>query len=183
MTAPADEPPPAGGGDFDAFYRATAPRLAGQLLALTGDSATAEDLTQEAFVRAAAHWRRISRYDSPEAWVRRVAINLARSEVRRAGRHLAALRRHGPPPDVPPLGVEDLALLQALRELPHRFREVVVLHHLVGLGVDEIAVLLSTPAGTVRSRLTRGRRRLADLLAETHDALPAHSRTADGGLR
>jgi RNA polymerase sigma-70 factor (ECF subfamily) len=177
-------PPPdrsAADDGFDAFYRSYAPRLAGQLLALTGDAATAEDITQEAFMRASSRWARISGYDSPQAWVRRVAVNLARSEMRRTVRHIRALQRHGAPADVPEIGVDDLATLQALRELPHGYREVVVLHHLVGLRVEEIAAMLAMPAGTVRSRLARGRERLAGLLTDPQDAVTLPGAGTDGG--
>jgi RNA polymerase sigma-70 factor (ECF subfamily) len=159
---------------FDAFYQASSARLVGQMLAVTGDLATAEDVVQEAFVRAAIRWSRIRDYDNPEAWVRRVAVNLARSEVRRGMRLVAALVRHGPPGEITAVDADDLATLQALRALPHRYREVVVLHHLLELPVEEIASMLSTPAGTVRSRLARGRRRLAELLAD-----PANDPLAD----
>jgi RNA polymerase sigma-70 factor, ECF subfamily len=62
---------------FARFYAASYPRLVGQVFAVSGDLADAEDAVQEAFVRAAARWGQVCRYDQPEAWVRRVAINLA----------------------------------------------------------------------------------------------------------
>ena len=90
--------------DFDSFYTAAFPRLAGQLALVTGDLHEAEDLVQEAMARAAPRWGRLRAYDSPEAWVRRVAFNLAVSG------HCWACRRRrcrlGAPPPVPPVSVE-----------------------------------------------------------------------------
>jgi DNA-directed RNA polymerase specialized sigma24 family protein len=63
-----------GGGDFDAFYRDSYARLVRQLWAVTGSRQDAEDVVQEAFVRAAARWGRVGAYELPEAWVRQVAI-------------------------------------------------------------------------------------------------------------
>jgi len=80
-------------GDFDAFYQASYHRLVGQLTILTGSLEDAEDAVQEAFARASTRWARLRDYDAPEAWVRRVAFNLATSGLRRARRQLAALAR------------------------------------------------------------------------------------------
>src|SRR6266540_1797972 len=79
----------AGDRDFEAFYAATYDRLVGQLLVVTGSLQEAEDLVQEAFVRACGRWPHLRDYDLPEAWVRRVALNLAASGLRRAARSRA----------------------------------------------------------------------------------------------
>jgi RNA polymerase sigma-70 factor (ECF subfamily) len=155
----------AGDRDFEAFYAATYDRLVGQLLVVTGSLQDAEDLVQEAFVRACGRWPHLRDYDLPEAWVRRVALNLAASGLRRARRRAGLLVRLGPPPDVPALSVEAVALTRALRRLPLRGREVLVLHHLVGLSVQEIARDRGVPVGTVTARLSRARVALARLLA------------------
>ena len=135
-----------------------------QLATVTGDVADAEEVVQEAFARALGSWRRVSRYDNPEAWVYRVAVNLARSRLRRARVATAWLRRQGELPVVPALGVEHLEVLHALRDLPDRQREAVVLHYLVDLPVQDVAERLGVPTGTVKSWLARGRRALADSL-------------------
>jgi RNA polymerase sigma-70 factor (ECF subfamily) len=111
-------------------------------------------------------WARLCDYDVPEAWVRRVAMNLAADRLRRAQRQLAALVRLGPAPLVPPVQLEELALLEALRTLPISHRQVIVLHHLVGMPVEEAAATLTIPTGTVKTRLARGRRALAARLGE-----------------
>jgi RNA polymerase sigma-70 factor, ECF subfamily len=161
---------------FDAFYAACYGRLVGQLFAVTGDLHEAEDVVQEAFVRAAARWSRLRDYDVPEAWVRRVAVNLAASGLRRARRRLVLLSRLGPPPQVPPLSVEHLVLAEALRALPISYRQVLVLHYLVGLPLDKVADQLDLSVGAVKARLHRARAALAKLLApaSTEEARRAH---------
>jgi RNA polymerase sigma-70 factor, ECF subfamily len=155
--------------DFSSFYAGAFPRLVGQLLLVTGELHEAEDVVQEAFARASVRWARLRDYDVPEAWVRRVAMNLAADRLRRSRRQLAALVRLGPAPPVPPVQPEDLALLEALRALPMSQRQVIVLHHLLGMPVEEVAATLTIPTGTVKTRLARGRRALAARLGE-----PAH---------
>jgi RNA polymerase sigma-70 factor, ECF subfamily len=152
--------------DFAEFYTGAFPRLVGQLLLVTGDLHEAEEVVQEAFARASTSWSRLRDYDAPEAWVRRVAINLAADAGRWRRRRLAALVRMGPPPPVPPVRVEDLALLEALRALPIAQCQVIVLHHLIGMPVGEVAATLRLATGTVKSHLSRGRRSLARRLSE-----------------
>jgi RNA polymerase sigma-70 factor (ECF subfamily) len=118
--------------DFSVFYESVFARLVGQLRVVTGDL-EAEDIVQEALARASLRWARLQAYDAPEAWVRRVALNLAADRARRARRRLAALRRLGPPAPTPPVQIEDLALLEALRGLSVGQRQVLVLHYLVGM--------------------------------------------------
>jgi RNA polymerase sigma-70 factor (ECF subfamily) len=153
--------------DFEDFYRLAFRPLVEQLFLVTGDVAEAEDVVQEAFARAATRWASVRSYAAPERWVRRVAMNLALDGLRRSKRRLAALIRLGPAPDIPAISVDGLALLTALRSLPRGHRGAVVLHHLIGLPVEEVALELRVPVGTVKSWLSRGRRALArELTAE-----------------
>jgi RNA polymerase sigma-70 factor (ECF subfamily) len=152
--------------DFDAFYASTFDRLVGQVFVVTGDLHEAEDAVQEAMARAAARWRRVGAYDIPAVWVRRVALNLAANSMRNQRRRLAILIRLKPPPAQPPVSDEALALAEALRSLRRSHRAAIVLHHLEGLSVDEVAAELSVPAGTVKTWLARGRKALAGCLAE-----------------
>jgi RNA polymerase sigma-70 factor (ECF subfamily) len=144
--------------NFEAFHAANYRRLVGQVFALLGDVEEAEDVVQDAFARAWFHWRRIRAYDSPEAWVRRVAFNQALNSTRRARRRLAALARHGPEPDVPALSADLVDVHRAMAHVPQRQREVLVLAYVAGLPMAEIAAQLRLPLGTVKSRLARGRR-------------------------
>ena len=156
---------------FGEFYTATVGRLLGALFPVTGDLHEAEEVVQEAYARASVHWARLRDYDVPEAWVRRVAMNLAADRGRRLQRQARALRRAGPPPAVPPASVEALALADALRSLPVHQRQAIVLHHLVDLPLDEVSATLGVPTGTVKSWLARGRRTLAARLGDPEEVL------------
>ena len=151
--------------DIEELYAVAYRRLVVQLCALTGDLAEAEDVVQDAFVRALGRWPRVRTLDNPEAWLRRVAINLARSRWRRTRRGLALIGRERAV-QLPELSPDHVALVRALQELPFAQREAIVLHDLVGLTVAEIAEQQSSPEGTVKSRLSRGRAAIAPQLRE-----------------
>ncbi len=159
----------AASGSFEEFYAGTAGRLLGQLFLVTGDLHAAEEIVQEAFTRASVRWTRLRDYDVPEAWVRRVAMNLAADRARGLRRQAAAILRLGPPPAVPSVSVETLALVQALRSLPVRQRQAIVLHYLVDLPVQEVAHIPAVRGGTVKSLLAGGRRSLAAKLGEPEE--------------
>lgn len=146
---------------FHASYR----RLVVQLYGVVGDLGEAEDLVQEAFVKAAAQGRRFARLHNPEAWLRTVALNLHRNRWRKLRNFGRVQSRLVATPDPPSLE-EHVTVIEALRELPEPQREVVALHHLADLPVSEIADLLGVPEGTVKSRLSRAREALAGLLDE-----------------
>jgi len=153
---------------YDGCYR----RLLGQLYAVTGDLGEAQDAVQEAFARALASRRRFARVDNPEAWLRVVALNVARRRIRRRAHLDRLLRRDAPAvPTVPGLSPDHVAVVAALRRLPPAQAEAVALHHLADLPVAEIADLTGVAVGTVKARLSRGRARLAVLLAED-DPIP-----------
>jgi RNA polymerase sigma-70 factor, ECF subfamily len=148
--------------------------LVGQLYALCGSLAEAEDVVQEAFVRAAQHHRTFAAVDNPQAWLRTVAVNLSRSRWRRELRRTRAQHRRVVEHDevvaeLPGLGGERVDLVAALRRLPRDQREALVLHHLVDLPVDEVAVTLGANPNTVKARLRRGRQALAALLEDQAD--------------
>ncbi|WP_183099437.1 RNA polymerase sigma factor [Nocardioides pelophilus] len=147
---------------FDASYR----RLVGQLYGVCGDLSEAEDVVAEAFARAVSRRPTFEGLDNPEAWLRTVAVNLARTRHRR--RALGErLSRRAHEPDVthrPQLSDERLALVAALRALPDHQREALALHYLADLPVAEVARTLGVPVGTVKARLNRGRAALAEVL-------------------
>lgn len=151
---------------FDEFYAATVRRLTSQVHAMTGDRAEAEDAVQEAFARAWQHWGRVSEYADPEAWVRIVASRISVSAWRKAVSRSAAQRRRGVAGELPGLNPDYVAIIDALRQIPAAQRQAIVLHHLVGLSVDEIASQHKLPVGTVKARLSRGRRALRPLLSD-----------------
>ncbi|HEV8570942.1 MAG TPA: SigE family RNA polymerase sigma factor [Actinoplanes sp.] len=150
---------------FDAFYRGTRQRLFDCLVGITGNRAEAQDVVHEAYARAWQRWQTVGDYADPEAWVRTVARRLAVSQWRRARSALRAHRRTGPTPPVRGPDVELMTLVAALGKLPMKQREAIVLHHLMGLPVTQIAREIGAPEGTVKARLARGRQALAALLA------------------
>lgn len=150
--------------EFDAFYSASYSRLVGQLYVMTGDWAEAQDVVQEAYIRA---WDRRSRFDlhaAPEAWIRTVAWRLAVSRLRRLRRGTELLRSHHVERSVAPPGVDHPVLVQALRGLTERQRRAVVLHHLCDLSVEDVAVETGTSVNAVKACLVRGRAALAAAL-------------------
>jgi RNA polymerase sigma-70 factor (sigma-E family) len=154
--------------EFDSFYAASAPRVLGQVYAMTGNRAEAEDAVAEAYLRAWDRWGTVRDCESPEAWVRRVASRTAVSSWRKAVNRLRAHHRDAVGPGLDGLSPDHVALVHALRRISADQRRVIVLHHLVGLSVAEIAGEVGVPAGTVKARLARGRRALAVHLSE-HD--------------
>lgn len=162
--------------DFDEFYASNYGRLVVQVFAITGNLADAEDDVQEAFARASVRWGRVGGYDSPEGWVRRVALNLAFTGLRRARRLLEVLSRAPAPPPVAPLPAESLALVAALKALPLGFRQVLVLHYLADLPVERVAGQLGIAVGTAKSRLARAREALARQLVDGEEEVASGRR-------
>jgi RNA polymerase sigma-70 factor, ECF subfamily len=152
--------------DFTAFYQASYHRLVGQLTAMTGSLEDAEDAVQEAFARASTRWARLRDYDAPQAWVRRVALNLATSGLRRIRRQLAALARLRPPSNEPANPTDRLAIQAGLQLLPLHYRQVLVLRYGADLSVEQVAQQLRLPIGTVKSRLARARAALGAYLEQ-----------------
>jgi RNA polymerase sigma-70 factor (ECF subfamily) len=138
-----------------------------------GSVATAEDSVQEALARA---WERLERgehIDRLAAWVTTVALNLARSQMRRWRSERRARDRLGPLRDdlsnAPAASGDAHAVREALRTLPRRQREVTVLRYYLGLDVREIAASLGVAEGTVKAMLFRARHSLAALLDDRLD--------------
>ena len=151
--------------DFDAFYAATARRLVGQVYAMTGDRAEAEDAVAEAYARAWQRWGAVSGCDSPIAWVRTVAFRIAVSSWRRALNRRWAHTRSGGPRSAPPPCADTVDLVRALHQLPVAQRRAIVLHHMADLSIQEIAQETNASPSAVKARLSRGRQALAAILA------------------
>jgi RNA polymerase sigma-70 factor (ECF subfamily) len=150
---------------FDDFYAAEYARVVGLAFGLTGRIAVAEELTQEAFLSAFRRWDRLSKYDQPAAWVRRVVTHRCVSFWRRGMtelRLLSRLRRE--PAATVHLPESDERVLHAIRRLPSRQREVIVLVLLDDRPVNEVATILGCAPETVRTHLRRGRLALAEAL-------------------
>src|SRR5258706_16322206 len=116
------------------------PRLVGALALQFGDAEVAKEVAQEALTRAWQHWPRVSGYDSPEAWVFRVALNLSTSRFRRATRERQVLAQVAA---LPPAGVADetdrIAIRAAVLALPPRQRSALVLRFFPDMPVDQLA--------------------------------------------
>jgi RNA polymerase sigma-70 factor (ECF subfamily) len=149
---------------FAELYQGCYRRLVLTAYAMTNDLGAAEEITQEAFALAYGRRNRVSRADSPEAWLRTVVLNLARRRFRRKATLDRILRRQQAEPPPPESPGEHLDLHAAIRGLNQEYRAVVVLHYLADLPVDEVATVLGIPAGTVKSRLSRARTALAERL-------------------
>jgi RNA polymerase sigma-70 factor (ECF subfamily) len=136
---------------------------------LVGDADEAQDIAQEAFIRAYRQWHRFDSARPLRPWLLRITVNLARNHQRGAGRYWAALRRlvqseGGESPDRAEheswQHMEARALWQAVKQLDGKDQQVVYLRYFLDLPVDEIAATLDLPAGTVKSRLHRALARL-----------------------
>jgi RNA polymerase sigma-70 factor (ECF subfamily) len=156
----------AGAVSFADFYRVGRDRIARALTLTLGDQDLAIEAVDEAMARAYQRWSRVGGLDNPGGWVYRVALNWASSVLRRRRRAPAprAERHHS---DIGP--VSEPAILRALADLDVRQRAVVVCRHLLAWSVEETAIALSTPVGTVKSRLHRANRILASRLAHLRD--------------
>lgn len=153
--------------EFDDFYAASFQRLVGQVHAMIGDRAEAQDCVQEAFVRAWSHRKQLDRARAPDAWVRTTAYRLAVSRWRRTVRSRRAPDRalQEQPPGAGP-SEDRVALIEALRQLPEPQRRALVLHHVCDLPVQAVAAEVGVPEGTVKARLSRGRAALLAILGD-----------------
>lgn len=157
---------------FENFYRSEYRNIVAMARALLRDGAAAEDLAQESFLAAHRHWDRISRYDAPQAWVRRVMINRANSMRRRIGAEWRALAKVGADQEtqMPDLSPATTEMWDQVGDLPRRQRQAVVLHYVGQLTMNEIGEVMGCSSGAVKSHLHRARetlgRRLSDLNEE-----------------
>ena len=149
--------------EFSDFFRREFERLVRTAYLVLHDQQSAEDVAQDAFGQLYRSWPKVSGYDNPEAWVRRVAIRMA---VRVASREKSrpALTRWHSPRSLP--AERDLDLAAALRTLPAQQRAAVALHYYEDRSAEEVGTLLGCSASTVRTHLARARSRLAELLAD-----------------
>ena len=170
-------------GDADAFawfFTTEYPQVVRLLTVVVHDRSHAEDLAQEAFVRLHRNWEKVSRYENPEAWVRRVALNRAFSWRRREGRRhdLERLAETRHPAHVPPPDGDRTDVVRALGALPPRDRALVVLYHLEDRPLSEVAEVLGLTHGGAKVALHRARRRLAHLLDDRENAAPTHEESS-----
>ncbi|WP_374472762.1 RNA polymerase sigma factor [Arenimonas sp.] len=167
----------AGAGDTGAFeqlYRKHSRRVYAVLWRLCGHEARAEDLLQEAFVRA---WQALPAFRFESAfgtWLHRLAVNTALMELRsrRGGQALEtddeALESHSTPDSAGHRTALGLDLERAVATLPPRARAVLVLHDIEGWKHEEIAAELGMAVGSSKAQLHRARQLLRTRLGEDH---------------
>ncbi|HET9172014.1 MAG TPA: sigma factor [Actinospica sp.] len=153
--------------EFDAFFAVSYSRVVGQLYALTGDWAEAQEGVLEAFVRAWDHRSHFDLEGAPDSWIRTVSWHLANSR-RRFGREPAAAGTAA--------GAERVEFVEVLRGLSEQQRRVTVLHDLCDLGVEEVAAEAGVSVDAVRAGLARsGAQRHRDLVDELYDFANRHA--------
>jgi RNA polymerase sigma-70 factor (ECF subfamily) len=150
-------------GAYAAFFHAQFASVTRTIHLIVRDRARAEDITQDAFLQLLRHWPRISTYERPDAWVRRVAIRLAVRALRRDAFWMNVRSLFLPRPTETAVDVD---VMEAIGQLPRAQRAAIVLHYYEDRPVAEIARLLGCSEPTARVHLHRGRRRLAELLRE-----------------
>jgi RNA polymerase sigma-70 factor (ECF subfamily) len=149
--------------DFDEFFASTYDRIRRGLVVVLGDREAARDVAQEAYVRAYVHWRRVSGFEQPLAWVRKVALRIAIRTRQREARFLELVKPEAGSSELDS-SEEWLDLATALQELSPTQRAAVALHYLDDLPISEVAHALGCAEATARVHLHRARQRLGLLL-------------------
>lgn len=153
------------------FYRTHYAGLVRLSAMLLGDVGMAEEVVQDAFVAMHGSWNRLRDPDKAVAYLRRAVVNRSRSKLR----HRVVVAKHvqQPPPDVPSAetfavaATERAEVLTALRQLPRRQRETLVLRYYGDLSELQIADTLGISQGAVKSHASRGLAALRNLLEKT----------------
>jgi RNA polymerase sigma factor (sigma-70 family) len=147
-------------GDFEELWRSNFSSITRSAFLVTGDVHEAADVAQEAFTRAFQRWRTVSKLERPEAWVPRVAINLAISHRRRK---VPRLQRSE---DVAPTEPPDEELTRALMALTPSQRAVIALRFYLDWSVDDVARALGKQPGTIRALTHQGMEHLRESLSK-----------------
>lgn len=153
--------------DFAEFYRGAADQCLRTVLASVGDQHTAQELVDEAFARACASWRTVSKHPAPAAWVIRTALNVNVSRWRRRRREISMA---DPAAGTHPRAAEDARgpvdprIMAALMRLPARQRQVVALRLFLDLDTARTAEVLGIAPSTVKAHLARALTALREVL-------------------
>jgi len=162
-------PPGGAQSQVTALYQAHAVGLVRLAMLMLGNQSSAEDVVQEAFLGLYRRWDKISDPDRVVAYVRSSVLNGCRDVLRKQSRKIPAALLE---PDVASaeahvlLAEEHREVLVALRRLPARQREAVILRYCLGLPEDEVAQSMNVSRGTVKSAAHRGLAALARILKE-----------------
>jgi RNA polymerase sigma factor (sigma-70 family) len=157
--------------DFAEFYRESRDKCLHAVLVSVGNQDTAQDLVDEAFARACASWRTVSRHPAPAAWVVRTALNANISRWRRRRREVP-MPDPGTIADLPAVseasdGPVDPRIMSALMRLPARQRQVVALRLFLDLDTGRTSEVLGITPSTVKAHLARALASLRDDLIPT----------------
>lgn len=156
---------------MESLYRAHSGRVHTVVRRLAGDDALADDLAQEAWIRAFEKLHLFRGDASFGTWMYRLATNTALNHLRSAGRHRELEEeaseevRSTPPPSVDEAVINQKVLSDALDQLPPGYRQVLVLHDVEGLTHEEIGERLDVATGTSKSQLHKARARMRELIA------------------
>ncbi|MBO4925872.1 MAG: RNA polymerase sigma factor [Clostridia bacterium] len=154
---------------FEALYEKYANDVLRVSYFYLGDRQQAEDVTQDVFVRLLQSAPELVE-GKEKAWLLKVALNRCRDLWRAAWVKRVVLGSPAmeltPAPDRMDERLERQELMQAIRRLPTDFRDVILLHYYQGYGISEIAQIMKVPEGTISSRLSRGRKKLEEILKE-----------------
>jgi len=163
-----DIEPPTADSAVAALYRAHAEGLVRLAVVMLGDRASAEDVVQEAFLGLYRHWAQLIDTGKALLYVRSSVLNGCRSALRRARREARPHRLvHAESAEsVALVGDEHSQVLNAIRRLPHRQREALVLRYYLELPEREIAASMGVSIGTVKSTTSRALAALGRLLQE-----------------
>ena len=148
---------------FEEVFRREYPSVLRTVALIVIDREVAAEVTQEAFTQLHLKWRRISRYDRPGAWVRRVAIRDAVRHRQRTTRGVV-VETQASSREALDDALVDVDVVRAIAALPTQQRAAVVLRYYADLSMSDIAAALGCAEATARVHLHRGRGRLAELL-------------------
>lgn len=161
------------GRAYQTLMRRHEDRIFSLALRMTGDRGDALDATQETFISA---FRRASKFRGEASfatWLYRIGINSSKDVLRRRQRRPEPVEELEETPSsdrVEDQAINRVDVAAALATLPEEYRDAVTMYDIAGFAYEEIARALDVPVGTVKSRISRGRRQLADILEQRPDA-------------
>ena len=149
--------------EYEWLFRTAYPQVVRTVFVIVHDRGRAEEISQDAFVQLLGHWKTVSQYERPEAWVRRVAVRLAIRQAHRENVRGILERRVTGPSEEP---LPDIDLARAVAVLAPMQRAAIVLFYLEDRPIKEISHILQVSESTVKQHLYRARSRLAVELSE-----------------
>ena len=163
--------------DFEEVVARYDKRLLNVMYGLTGNYHDALDLTEEAFIKAMKAYPRFRGESDPFTWLYRIALNVLKKRYRKNARRAELWREHqerDPGPSSETRTAEHAVLeeerarlvRQAIAQLPTAFREAITLRYIDEMSYEEISTAAGSSIGTVKSRISRGKALLADLLGD-----------------